>query len=106
MMEASVDQVVNNLSKIYINPNPQTKEDALANLYAFSEESRQLESRGIDTIGISSIPHMRKCIGWLKVSGGNCQIPSKLRPPSIKVGKLQRCMSGDKEDVAIVYEYI
>lgn len=107
MMEASVNQAAAASTKIYVNANPKTKEDAVANFDAFAKES--LESQSQDTegsLGISSMPRMRKCYGWLKISGRNCPIPVNLRPPTVWVGKEKRLMSGDGNHIAIVYEYI
>lgn len=76
MMEASVNQAAAASTKIYVNPNPETKEDAVANFDAFAKEN--LESQSQDTEGlleISSLPRMRKCYGWLKVSGRISPIP-------------------------------
>lgn len=106
MIKASVDQAATNSTKIYINPNPKTKKDAMANLHAFTKEGRQSQSQYTEALEISSIPRMRKCYGWLKVGGQSSGIPSGLWPPTLQVGKRRRCMSGDGDHIAIVYEYI
>lgn len=74
MMEAAVQQAATGLSPpALVNANPRTKRDAKANIYAFSCEGRQRQSPSPgeipETIEISSIPHMKKCYGWLTVSG-------------------------------------
>ncbi|RSL69127.1 hypothetical protein CEP51_012390 [Fusarium floridanum] len=106
MMEASVDRAAAESTKIYLNPSPKTKKDAAANFYAFTEESLQSQSQRIQDFSISSVPRLRKCYGWLKISGRDSRIPSALWPPTLNVGKIQRRMSGDREHIAIVYEYI
>ncbi|KAF5019863.1 hypothetical protein F66182_8142 [Fusarium sp. NRRL 66182] len=106
MMEASVDGAVAESTKVYLNPSPKTKQDAAANLYAFTKESLQSPSQHMQGFNMSCLPRLRKCYGWLKISGRDSRIPWALWPPTLDVGKIQRRMSGDREHMAIVYEYI
>lgn len=41
MMEAAVHQAALESTPILVNGNPRTKDDAMANVYAFSHEGRQ-----------------------------------------------------------------
>lgn len=55
---------------------------------AFAKEN--LESKSQSTqgfLGISSTPRFSKFFSWLKISGRNCQISLKLRPPTISAGR-------------------
>lgn len=106
MIEASVDRATAASTRIHLNPSPETKQDAAANLYAFAEESVQSQSQDLQDFGISSVPRLRKCYGWSKISGRDSKIPAALWPRTVNAGKLQRRMSGDGEHIAIVYEYI
>ncbi|KAK1764171.1 hypothetical protein QBC33DRAFT_548270 [Phialemonium atrogriseum] len=92
---------------------PETKEDALSNFYPYSDESRlaQKSVENLETMDgtrlISSILRMVQCHGWLRLSGSVFPtLPLSLRPPSMKVGKIQRSMSSRKEYIALVYELV
>ncbi|KPM42258.1 hypothetical protein AK830_g4297 [Neonectria ditissima] len=94
---------------IKLKANPSTKDEDLANLRAFSNEGRRshLSAETLEVKAISSIPRIRKCYGWLRLSGQAFrEIPTKLRAPSLRVGKIPRTMSAGKEYIAIAYEYI
>lgn len=106
MMEASVSRAAAESTQVNLNESPTTKQDAAANFYAFTEESLQNQSQQMQDFGISSVPRLRKCYGWLKISGRDSTIPLAVWPPTVDVGKLRRRMSGDGEHIAILYEYV
>jgi hypothetical protein len=107
MMEAAVEEAASGVTPpVLVNPRPQDRADALRNTLAFSNEKRQApETTDINTLEISSMPRMKKCHGWLRLS--NNLIQSWPKPPeTLRVGKITRQLSGDKEYIAIIYEYI
>ncbi|KAF5974095.1 hypothetical protein FBULB1_7927 [Fusarium bulbicola] len=94
---------------IVVNASPRTKDDALANLRSFSDEGRQMNTsvQGAHVEEITKIPRIRKCYGWTKFSGQVFrELPIRLRPPVLNVGKICRAMPAEKEYTAIVYEYV
>jgi hypothetical protein len=94
---------------VYLNPEPKSFEDAVANLKAFSDEGRQ-EQRFRDEMGAvqyTSTPRLRGCFGWTKVSGENLfSLPPEKRPPCVKLDGLVRQMHSDQDYFAIVYEFV
>ncbi len=109
MIEASITQAGWESKPIQVNANPQTIDDALNNLYAFSDERRgKCHNSGMsNTISITSMPRMRKCFGWLNLSGATLhELPYRLRAPSVRVSKIDRSISRDTEYIALVYEYM
>lgn len=111
MMEAAVQEAAIGLSPPpLVNANPRTKDEAKANIYAFSTEVRQMKSpsdKTSETMEISSIPRLKKCYGWLTLSGQLFRgLHRSLKPPALHVGKIKRSMSADKDYTAIVYEYV
>lgn len=112
MMETAVQEAAAGISPpIILSANPKTKHDAKANLHAFSNEGRERRpppsNEDSKTIEITSMPRMKKCYGWLPFDGKIFfRMPRELRPPSLKVGKIKRNMSSEKEYIAIVYEYV
>ncbi|KAK1762574.1 hypothetical protein QBC33DRAFT_481372 [Phialemonium atrogriseum] len=109
MIEAAVHQAAIESTPILVNGNPKTKDDAMANVCAFSHEGRQRQSSAGSSgvTAISSIPRMRKCYGWLRFSGQIfLKMPARLRAPTLHIDKVKRTMSADREYIAIVYEYV
>ncbi|KAK1764382.1 hypothetical protein QBC33DRAFT_547060 [Phialemonium atrogriseum] len=109
IIEAAVEQANAESNPILVNPNPRSKDEAMANLLAFSGESCPVEqvAQGSNLTQIQSIPRITKCYGWLRFSGQVfLDMPRRTRPPSIVVSKEPRSFSLDKEYLAIVYEYI
>ncbi|KJZ79989.1 hypothetical protein HIM_00703 [Hirsutella minnesotensis 3608] len=109
MMQAAVQEAAAESTEILVSASPRTRDEALANLLAFSTEGRQLqpssEHSGISAI--SSMPRVTKCYGWLKFSGRFFfRMPESKRAPTIRVDKITRNISPDREYTAIVYEYI
>ena len=96
----------------YLKPDPRTKDDAIINLFAFSQEGRKEKpSEALsDRIAISSMPRLRECFGWIKVSGRELHsLPRDLRPSTMRLNRKTREMREiliSKEYYAIVYEYI
>ncbi|KAI5860387.1 hypothetical protein GGS23DRAFT_613950 [Durotheca rogersii] len=94
---------------IYLNPEPKTFQDALANLHAFSDEGRR-KQRFRDTPGAipySSAPRLRQCFGWTKVSGKELYaLRREMWPPRAVLGGLVREIRPSEEYYAIVYELI
>lgn len=113
-----------------LNPKPKSKPEALANLYAFSNEARQenigVQSRDLlpsDSI-MTRIPRMRKCYGWLQFTGRELRdrwsqslrphsdrslgrlVSDKFEPPHIEVDKIVRSLDDAKLYTAVVYEFI
>ncbi|KAH8654680.1 hypothetical protein BGZ61DRAFT_203700 [Ilyonectria robusta] len=106
MIEAAAQQAAMEAIPIKLKANPSTKDEALANLRAFSNEGRR-SHLSAEALEVKAIPRIRKCYGWLGLSGQVFrEVPTKLRAPSLRVGKIPRAMSADKEYIAIVYEYI
>ncbi|POR32212.1 Uncharacterized protein TPAR_07593 [Tolypocladium paradoxum] len=109
MIEAAVQRAADRSTPIVVSANPETKDEALANLLAFSDEGSQMSApaEGDEAEAISSTPRMTKCHGWLKLSGQVfLQMPPRMRAPTVQVDKITRNMSPDKEYIAIVYEYV
>lgn len=104
-------------SPIYINPEPTSREDAIANLFAFSEDGGPKGWRlGVGATAaansdslllVSSMPRQRKCFGWLKIRGDFLQNQKGMAPPTLLAeDNIQRQIQPDQEYFAIVYEYI
>ncbi|KAK3336772.1 hypothetical protein B0T19DRAFT_50752 [Cercophora scortea] len=116
MMQAAVDQAAADSQPILVNAKPATWEDAVANLTAFSDERRlNIPSPAIDDSvpppglrQISTIPRMKRCYGWLSIHSKVLfqQLSWSLWPPPIEVNRVSRCLSRDKEYIAIVYEFV
>ncbi|KAH7113097.1 hypothetical protein EDB81DRAFT_862637 [Dactylonectria macrodidyma] len=109
MMEASIAQAAVESTPIRVHANPRTQNEALNNLYAFSDEGRQAQSYpgSSKTVPIVSMPRTRECFGWLRLSGDMfCRLPLDLKAPSFKMSKIQRSMSSDRNYIALVYEYV
>ena len=110
MIEAAVAQAAgeSNNTPIWVHANPRTQDEALDNLYAFSDKGRHLSSLGsCKSLPITSMPRIRKCFGWLRLSGDVFRaFPPELKAPSYKISKVQRSISFDKEYIAVVYEYV
>lgn len=88
---------------------PKNKDEALANLYWFSNEGRQMNTsaQGAHAEEIVTTPRIRKCYGWTRFSGHSLlELPKDLKPPVLQVGKFCRSISTEKEYTAIVYEYV
>ncbi|TWU70512.1 hypothetical protein ED733_000242 [Metarhizium rileyi] len=107
----------NEKGPILLNPEPESKQDALANLLAFSNEARQhnmgKQSHNLLSIDeIGKIPRVRQCHGWLKVTGKELRdhwVRSSCRefePPPILVDKVVRSIDNTELYTAVVYEFI
>ncbi len=94
---------------VYLNPEPKTFQDALANLHAFSDEGRR-KQRFRDLAGAipyTSTPRLRECFGWMMVSGMELlALPMGIRPPRVKLGGQVHEILPTQEYYAIVYEWI
>ena len=94
---------------IYFNPLPKTRQDAIRNLRAFSEEGRRgaIFKHLPDAVQCISAAGLRKCFSWTQVSGKqlhslwSCMLP-RSRPPFEDMGKISR----SEEYYAIMYEFI
>ncbi|KAM4057190.1 hypothetical protein HRG_004030 [Hirsutella rhossiliensis] len=109
MMEVAIAQAAAESKPIQVYADPRTQSEALDNLYAFSDEGRLTRSsrRSFMTVSVTSMPRMRKCFGWLRLSGDVFHaLPLELKAPSFTISKIQRSMSFDKEYIALVYEFI
>ncbi|KAG8411136.1 hypothetical protein J3459_016581 [Metarhizium acridum] len=112
-MEAAVSDAAradNPNGPILVIPDPQCRQEAQANLLAFSNEARQknIGVQSHDLLSITSIPRMRKCYGWLQFTGEELRrrLPRKLAPPPIEVDKVVRSIHDEKLYTAVVYEFI
>ncbi|KAJ2898885.1 hypothetical protein MKZ38_003605 [Zalerion maritima] len=116
MIETAVNEAAATSSPILVNADPETQDDAFANLRAFSlegrrrrEQDQQLVQEESSMRMISSIPRVRKCYGWLplKTEVFRGKIPVLRPPPAITIDKINRFISADEKTYfAIVYEYI
>lgn len=115
MMQAAVDQAnkEGGAKPVMLFPNPKTRENALANVFAFADENRLSpptpEARELNRlIPITSIPPITKCYGWLRFNTDEilARIPRRLRPRAVTIEKAKRYIEPGKEHIAIVYEYI
>ncbi|KAM5368762.1 hypothetical protein ACJZ2D_009316 [Fusarium nematophilum] len=101
--------VENSSDSIWLHPQPKTFRNALLNLHAFSDEgrTRQLFRNTPGAIQYSTTPHLRKCYGWIVISGKElCALPSKVRTPEAKVDDVVREISPNEDYHAVVYEYV
>ena len=132
-----VEQSVAAQRPILVIPDPASHDDTKVNQAAFCDEGRQhqprLPAQQSELLGtaisfspesgaasgvtpavvpgvraITTIPHIRKCYGWLTLPRGLFDgTPSWLQPPYLTFGmKLKRFMQPDQEYPAILYEYI
>lgn len=92
---------------IRVRAKPTDRNQALINLYAFSNEGRrdQLLRDISGCIEVSTMPRTRRCFGWLKISGREVG-GDKYSRPMVMVEKLRREIDLDQEYTAIVYEFI
>ncbi len=106
MIQAAVG---NSTEPIYLNPEPKTFEDAIANLSAFSDEGRrkQMFRQLPNAVLYSTVPRLRECFGWTKVSGRELyDLPQDIRPQSDVTDGVKREILRTEEYYAIVYEFI
>ncbi|KAM3536566.1 hypothetical protein MY4038_000021 [Beauveria bassiana] len=99
---------------VRIFPVPQNRVECRANLMAFCDEQRAIQKRHDkheDFEDVTSIPRLRRCYGWMKVTSEQlkAKIPRKRWPPFVDCGEVVRGLdqpTNGKEYLAIVYEYI
>lgn len=94
---------------ILVNANPNTEDDALHNLMAFSHEYLQTDilASNPKMTQVPALPRIAKCYGWLEFGRQMTQlIPRQKRAPLVHAKGTKRFMSRNKDYVAIVYEYI
>jgi hypothetical protein len=92
-----------------VHAEPSTYDEAMDNLLAFSDEGRQNHQvKDADAVEVSSIPHLKKCLGWLKIDGAYLRnLPRDLRPLMVSLQKFgDRQISSYRQHFAMVYEYI
>jgi hypothetical protein len=72
-----------------VHAEPSTYDEAMDNLLAFSDEGRQNHQvKDADAVEVSSIPHLKKCLGWLKIDGAYLRnLPRDLRPLMVSLQK-------------------
>ncbi|RMZ85289.1 hypothetical protein DV738_g357, partial [Chaetothyriales sp. CBS 135597] len=100
MIQEAVQPEHSDLGPILIRHQPQTRSDAEANLFAFSDERRlkrleQQRSNGHISSSlheVTTIPRMRKCYGWLQITTEDLykRMPRNLRARAIDLGKIKR----------------
>ena len=89
-----------------MNANPKSKQDAIDNLYSFSEEGRSYQHEQPTTTIPSSQPRFRECYGWLTISGRDLYaLPRRLHPPDAFIDRRKLSLSYE-EYYAILYEYV
>ncbi|KAI0387031.1 hypothetical protein F5Y04DRAFT_75482 [Hypomontagnella monticulosa] len=96
-------------SPVLIQPPPTTMKEARRNLLAFSDERRRAQSRADSTLSpVTSIPRMRQCYGWLKLTSDDVfrLLPDRLYPFEITLQGLPRRLEKGLRYTAIIYEYI
>ncbi|KAH8909443.1 hypothetical protein BR93DRAFT_924428 [Coniochaeta sp. PMI_546] len=94
---------------IYLNPDPKTFQDAVANLQAFCAEGRQRQRfrKMPDAAQYTSTPRIRECFGWTTVNGSQLfALPWGKRPPVHRFKNELRALRPDEDYFAIVYEFI
>ncbi|KAK3937286.1 hypothetical protein QBC46DRAFT_267860 [Diplogelasinospora grovesii] len=94
---------------IYLNPDPKTRQDAVANLHAFSDEGRRRQSfRDMPgSAQYTSTPRLRQCFGWIQVNERELfALPRRKRPPCHTVGNQVRALQQGEDYYAIVYEFV
>ncbi|KAK3944262.1 hypothetical protein QBC46DRAFT_361214 [Diplogelasinospora grovesii] len=110
LMQAAVGPDYAELGPILVDPCPETKEAAEANLFAFSREVRLQQSGAFDAslFQVTVVPRMRQCFGWLKLTGRDLLrlLPRKLLPPYIKVSGVRRSIRQDACYTAVVCEFV
>ena len=110
MMQAALSPDSAELGPILVDPSPSTKEAALANLLAFSNEVRLQQSTPFDSSlsPVKSIPRLRQCYGWLQLTGDDLLrlLPRRLYPPEYDVSKIKRYIDPDVCYTAVVYEFV
>ena len=95
--------------RVYLNPNPQTRKDAMRNLQAFSDEGRQrarfakFPRRKV----CEEVPRFRQCFGWTVITPKiMSQIPFGMKPEVERFKWVKRWFAPDDDYFAIIYEYI
>lgn len=106
MIQAAIDCAD---EPIYLNPRPKTKKHALINLQNFSAECRNREKlkKLPNAVPYTSLPPIKKCFGWTKVSGQELwKLSPNSRPPTYDLDHVRKDIWPQKEYFAIVYEFI
>ncbi|KAI0894922.1 hypothetical protein F4806DRAFT_497630 [Annulohypoxylon nitens] len=99
-LEAAMSEVKNNPEQtIMIKPGPQIRNDAQANVMAFSKEARESSDKSADesTKPPPPFPPCRLCHGWFAIE--NSRLP-KVRP------RMHRQPDPSGTSIAFVYEYV
>ncbi|KAK2036350.1 hypothetical protein LZ31DRAFT_483984 [Colletotrichum somersetense] len=93
---------------IFLNPTPKTKKQALINLQAFSDEGRrQRKLEKLPNRVSPTVPQIRECFGWTKVTGQKLWgLGPKNTPPSTTLDGIRREIWPDEEYYAIVYDFV
>ncbi|EGY23784.1 uncharacterized protein VDAG_05222 [Verticillium dahliae VdLs.17] len=94
---------------IYLHPQPNTRMDAVRNLHAFSHEGfREQRFKNLpNAIPHTSVPRLRKCLGWMKVPGAElCALQHRLRPRRVRLDRTMREILPTEDYYALVYEFI
>ncbi|EGX91384.1 hypothetical protein CCM_05542 [Cordyceps militaris CM01] len=98
---------------VRIFPVPENRAEARANLMAFCDEQRAVQKqhdRHEDFADVTSMPRLRRCYGWLRVTGAQLRaaVPRRRWPEWVDCGEVVRGLDPgtDGEYLAVVYEYI
>ena len=98
------------MGPILAHPQPETEEAAKANLFAFADETRQKNAalEASDRLPITTAPRLRQCYGWMQFTSEELwnRLPRKLRPPYLKVDRVERFIEPDVLYTAVVYEFV
>lgn len=96
---------------VRILPVPEDRIEARSNLMAFCDEQRakqKLHDMGEDEIQVTSMPRLRRCYGWMRVTSAqlHAKIPRRRWPEYIDAGEWARGPENNRDYLAMVYEYI
>ncbi|KAM7191161.1 hypothetical protein V8F33_009032 [Rhypophila sp. PSN 637] len=112
MITSAVHAASNQDDAVYLHPRPSTRDGAIRNLQAFSDEGRQNSRfRSLPEavqVTAKTMPHLRRCYGWTTVSPADITNAIKRGLPRTLHTSDMLCTispgTGDRN--AIVYEYI
>lgn len=113
-MQVAVSQDDGVKGPILVHSHPWSRDDALENMLAFSDEARLQEKLAGEPDPIYELskmtwmPRTRKCYGCVRLSGARIfnELPSKWWPTCHTLEKKRRQLFRDMNYTALVYEYI
>lgn len=93
---------------MWLNPEPESLQDAIKNLHAFSEEgrARQRYKGRQGAVQYNTVPPMRRCHGWTKIRTEQLAgLPRGLGAPALTINRVRRSLAPG-EYYAIIYDYV